>query len=520
MRPSNPKLRARTAVVIGAGVGGLAAALELGARGIDVLVLERASAPGGKMREVEVAGRRMDAGPTVLTLREVFEELFAAAGDSLEARVPLRPARILARHAWRDGSRLDLHADLLGSAEAIGTLAGAAEARRFLRFSARAAEIWATLERSFVAAPRTSALGLARRLAPSGFGALFRIRPFLDLWSALGEHFHNPRLRQLFGRYATYCGSSPFEAPATLMLIAHVERSGVWLPEGGMHRLAAALAALAVRHGARFRYGAEARAIEVSRGRAAAVTLADGERIAADAVIMNGDVAALVTGRLGPASARAVPDTRRAVRSLSALTWNLVAPASGFPLLRHNVFFSSDYAAEFDALFHRSRVPREPTVYVCAQDRGDCDEAERARAERLLCLINAPAVGDSTSFGPAEIERCERQTFGVLASCGLRLPRQEQASVVTTPSDFERLFPATGGALYGRATHGWRAAFARPGSRTRLAGLYLAGGSVHPGPGVPMAAISGRLAAASVIEDFVSIARSSRVAMPGGTSMR
>jgi 1-hydroxycarotenoid 3,4-desaturase len=198
----------------------------------------------------------------------------------------------------------------------------------------------------------------------------------------------------------------------------------------------------------------------------------------------------------------------------------MAAETEGFPLLRHNVFFSADYAAEFTDIFRHARLPAAPTVYVCAQDRGDRDGPGPGRPERLLCLVNAPAAGDSRPFAPQEIEPCAERAFSLLERCGLLVHRRHENTKVTTPAGFERLFPATGGALYGKASHGWRASFERPGVRSRVPGLYLAGGSTHPGPGVPMAALAGRAAAASLLSDLASTSRWSRTATPGGTSTR
>jgi 1-hydroxycarotenoid 3,4-desaturase len=507
-------------IVVGAGIGGLSAAVDLTARGLDVCVVERSSDPGGKMREVNVAGHPVDSGPTVLTLREVFDGLFEHAGESLDEQVRLLPARVLARHAWAEGGRLDLYADIERSARAIGELAGLAEGDRYLAFCRRARGIFETLDRTFIRAPLPNPVSLSWRVGLHRPGALWGIQPFRTLWGLLGEHFRDPRLRQLFGRYATYCGSSPFAAPATLALVAHVEQAGVWFVEGGMHRLAVALAALAARRGAEIRYGTAVTELLVQHGRIAGVALSDGSRLAADAVVLNADSAALAAGLMGAACARAVPPPRRRDRSLSAVTWSMHATARGFPLLRHTVFFSSDYPDEFDAVFRRRELPLEPTVYVCAQDRGDEDTAAAGGAERLMCLVNAPPVGDAGRPNDVELDRCEERTFSLLERCGLSIGRHPGATVRTGPADFDRLFPATGGALYGRASHGWRSAFARPGSRSRVPGLYLAGGSIHPGPGVPMAAVSGRLAAASLAEDLASTSRSRMAAMPGGTSTR
>lgn len=513
-------MRGQTRVaVVGAGIGGLVAAIELATQGTDVIVLERGSAPGGKMRAIEIDGQRIDAGPTVFTMRWVFEEIFACAGAALAERVTLLPAEILARHAWSEDERLDLFADQERSAEAIGDFAGAAEAKRYREFCERARATYATLERPFIRSAEPTPLSLTLGAGLRGLSDLWRISPFTTLWGALGTYFHDPRLRQLFGRYATYCGSSPFAAPATLMLIAHVEQSGVWLIEGGMHRLATALADLAAERGARFRYGSEVARVLVDGQGVAGVELDSGERVETKAVIVNADVGAISSGRFGATIACVVPPSPLATRSLSAVTWALLAKTDGFPLTRHNVFFSDDYAAEFNAIFRGRQLPQNPTVYVCVQDRAASEGPAPRGPERLFCLVNAPPIGDSRAFSQEEIKRCEERAFGQLKRCGLSLAVDRRQMVVTTPMDFARLYPATGGALYGQASHGWAASFTRPRARTRIPGLYLAGGSTHPGPGVPMAALSGRLAAASLLSDLASRAPSRKTVMSGGTSM-
>jgi 1-hydroxycarotenoid 3,4-desaturase len=487
--------------VIGGGAGGLAAAIDLARAGASVTILERAPTVGGKIRQCHVAAAGIDAGPTVLTMRWVFDALFDDAGDSLASHLTLHPADILARHAWSETESLDLFADPARSADAIAAFAGPREADGFRAFCQRAQRVYRTLEGPFIRAPRPTAFSLA---TGSGLAEMRGISPFSTLWKALGEHFHDPRLRQLFGRYATYSGSSPFQSPATLMLIAHVEQQGVWLVQGGMVRLAQALAGLATRQGAVVRVNTPVTEITVSGGRATGAVLQGGERLAADAVVCNADCAALATGAFGRAVVGATPKPRPDQRSLSAVTWALSARTEGFVLSRHNVFFSRHYKAEFDDIFRRGHLPAEPTVYVCAQDRDEPGRQPDGLAERLLVLVNAPPIGDRRHFTQPEIEQCAMRTFSLLQRCGLTVHRQTEAQAVTTPAGFNTLFPATGGALYGQAVHGSMAAFRRPGSRSAIPNLYLAGGSVHPGPGVPMAVLSGRLAAASLLQDLTS----------------
>ncbi|MBS0278783.1 MAG: phytoene desaturase [Proteobacteria bacterium] len=501
-------------VVIGAGIGGLACAIDLASQGMAVTVIEKAEKAGGKMREADIAGRRIDSGPTVFTMRWVFEDLFARAGASFEDYVSLSPLATLARHAWSENERFDLFADVKRAAEAVSEFSSPAEAKRFLAFCDEARTIYRTLKEPFLSSPRPNPISLTARIGLDRPAALFGIRPFETMWRALSKHFHDPRLRQLFGRYATYNGSSPFLAPATLMLIAHVEQDGVWTVDGGMQRLAEALEKLAREKGVAFRFGEDVQRIFAANNRVSGVVLASGERIEADSVVVNADAAALEDGLFGKDVAHATKAIRAKDRALSAITWAAVAKTQGFPLLHHNVFFSNDYAAEFEDIFKRARLPVAPTVYVCAQDRSD--GAVQPDKDRLFLLVNAPAIGDHKQFSSEDIASCRTRMFERLQRCGLTVT--PDAIAATTPTDFHRMFPATGGALYGRASHGWMASFQRPGSATRIAGLYLAGGSTHPGAGVPMAALSGHLAATRLVSDRASMRRFRRAAISGGIS--
>ncbi len=507
-------------VIIGAGVGGLVAALTLASRGRPVTVVERSERAGGKLAEVAVGNARIDCGPTVFTMRRVFEDVFADAGEDLSAYVTMRPAGILARHAWSERERLDLFADHARSVEAIGEFAGAAEARRYQAFCAEATRIYRTLDKPFIQQPEPSFPGMIKRIGWGKANDLLRLNPYVSLWKALGKYFHDERLRQLFGRYATYCGSSPFRAPATLMLIAHVELDGVWMIEGGMARLAEALKTAAERHGAEFRFSEEVEEIIVARGRAAGVALASGERLQAGRVVANADSGALARGAFGRDVSSAAPRVPVTRRSLSAITWSMLAQTDGFPLVRHNVFFSRNYKAEFEDIFGRARPPAEPTAYVCAQDRDDNACMNGHGGERLFCIINGPPIGDRHTMSKEEIDQCKERTFSLLGRCGLSVRSEPEAIAVSTPADFENRFPGTGGAIYGAVSHGWRASFNRPGCRTRIPGLYLAGGSVHPGPGVPMVAMSGRMAANCILVDSDSTGRSRPAVTPGGISTR
>ena len=497
----NRQLRAPRAIVIGAGIGGLAAAIDLARTGADVTIVERAHQPGGKMREIDVQGHRIDSGPTVLTMPWVFEALFADCGTSLSDHVELQRAEILARHAWPGGGQLDLFGDRERSADAIAEFAGPGHADGFNAFCERAARIYQTLDIAFIRHPQPDLRSLITASGLRGLVDLWRLKPFRSLWNELGRYFTDPRLRSLFARYSTYCGASPLRAPATLMLIAHVEQCGVWRVAGGMQRLADAMASEVMRQGGEIRYGSAVHEIGMRAGRAVGVRMANDEWLPAEAVIANVDAAGIHNGELGPAVASAVPRMADGRRSLSAVTWSLVAETTGFELDHHNVFFPEDYPREFEEIFAQNRLPTRPAVYVCAQDKyGNAGFGDAH--QRLFMIANAPANGDRGGDHDADTAALQAAVFGLLEDCGVGITTVPEKSIITTPVEFEARFPGTGGALYGSPPHGWRASFARPSARSRIPGLYLAGASAHPGPGVPMVALGGRHAARAVAGDL------------------
>ena len=502
-------------VVIGAGIAGLAAAARLAHAGATVEVLERHAHPGGKLRTIPTAAGPADAGPTVLTMRPVFEALFNSLDEHLEDHLTLCRQDILARHFWPDGSRLDLFADESRSAEAVMQFAGSRAATQFRGFCARARKLFEAFDAPMMqaAAPSVATLAGSVLRAP---GVLRAMAPLSTLALSLARQFDDARLAQLFGRYATYVGGSPWQSPALLALIWQAEASGVWVIEGGMHRLAEALSRIAQSSGASVQMNAHVARIEAPDGRIRAVLLSDGTRISTDSVLFNGDPRALATGALGADVSHVAPQTLRAQRSLSAQVWTFAAAPHGIDLAHHNVFFAADPKAEFDDL-RASRVPRDPTLYVCAQDRGL--PSPHAPLERFEIILNAPPVA-GLSHPAEEVAPCLTRTFQTLRSFGLTFDTLPEANNLTTPARFERLFPATCGALYGQSPHGMTAALRRPRTRTAVRGLYLAGGGVHPGPGVPMATLSGRHAAEAILSDRISTSPSPRTDTPGGISTR
>jgi 1-hydroxycarotenoid 3,4-desaturase len=498
-------------LIIGAGIGGLAAGVRLAASGRRVEILERHDWAGGKMRTLPSSTGPVDAGPTVLTLRGVFDDLFACAGTRLADHVTLQPLPLLARHFWTDGTRLDLCAEADANRAAITAAFGSDAGTDFARFERETRALFRAFEAPVMRAPAPSFL----RSAQAALRAP-RLSPWLvpgrTLDAMLRARFREPRLQQLFGRYATYVGGNPLRAPAVLGLIWQAEGAGVWAVRGGMAALARALVKVFEGLGGQIHYGAEVSEILTEKGAVRGVRLADGVDLPCAQIVHNGDPAAL--GHMLPKPPLGSRQTQP--RSLSAQVWTLAAqvgvdrigPAD---LAYHNVFFGDDPEQEFGPLA-RGQMPTSPTIYICAQDRATtCPTG----LERFQFILNAPAL--SAKPQPKDAP-CPLHPFDRLAQFGLTLTPRAAATThtLTRPQDFAGLFPHSQGALYGLSPDGPMATFQRPVTQTKIKGLYLAGGGVHPGAGVPMAALSGQHAATALLSDPISVSMSRRTAMPGG----
>lgn len=488
----------RHVVVLGAGVGGLAAAIELARRGFAVSVLESQDRPGGKAGREIAHGVEFDTGPSLLTLPRVFEEIFSAAGSSFADHIELIAPSPAFRYVYADGLVLDIHIDLAETFESVDKTLGR-EAREDLEaFMAHSARIWAAAAPNFVFGPAPSLTSMLA-LGPRAFGALRDIDAFSTMWGAIERRVRSPHLRYLLARYATYNGSDVHQAPGTLNCIAHVELAlGGFGVRGGMFRLVEAMVELGRSLGVELLLETPVSRIEVEAGRVSGVLLGDGRRLAADAVVSNGDVGALEM-LLAP---QPVPASSRGGRVASMSATNLVLAAARPAAERaaHTVVFPDFYEREFEDIFIHERPPRCPAIYLCAQDQAHARLGWPDGRMPLFVMLNAPAEPAQSG----QTHQYERFADDALARTNaLGLTRDSDSRVwFREPRMLAETYPGSRGALYGAASNGKLAAFQRPANRVPgLPGLYLAGGSAHPGGGLPLCAASGRLAARAIEED-------------------
>ncbi len=485
-------------VIIGAGIGGLSTAIRLAAAGRKVLVLEQNDSVGGKMGEIRRDGFRWDTGPSVITMRHVLEELFAVAGRRLEDYLTLLPVEPLTRYFYPDGVVLDATRDLARMVAQIAAL-DERDVEGYLAYLAYAARLHRLTGPVFIYDEPPSWRSFTR-VPPAD---ALRVDAWRSMDTAIRSFVHSPHLRQLLGRFATYVGGSPYQAPATLNVIAHVELTGgVWYPQGGIYAIAQALARLAGELGVEIRTGCPVQQIVLNGNSVQGVLLADGAIEPAETIVANVDVATVYQNLLPPniATPRRLARLTRVEPSGSGFILLLGVTSEHSQLAHHNIFFSSDYRCEFDDIFRRGVPPADPTIYVAITAKSDPTHAP-AGCENWFVLVNTPAL-DTRFDWLAQAAAYRDHVLTRLANLGLDIRSRIQTEQILTPLDLARLTGAWRGALYGASSNHPFTAFRRPHNRTTDArGLYFVGGTTHPGGGVPMVMLSGKVVAGMIEQD-------------------
>lgn len=482
-------------VVIGAGVGGLSAALTLSARGVPVTVLELGARPGGKMGCEVVEGVTFDTGPSLLTMPYVLRALLASSGHDFDEHLTLRRLDPAFHYVYPDGVELMVHHRLEDTLSSVRETLGAAAADELSAFVRYAGRIWAASAPSFVFGDAPS-LGAVMAMGPSAWLSLRHIDAMRTMWQAICARVRSPHLRTLLARYATYNGSDVRRAPATLNCIVHVELvEGGYGVEGGMHRVAEVLRDLCEAQGVRFEWQTAAERLRLDGRRVVGVETRDGRLLGARAVVSNVDSRHL-TRSLLPSSGRAA---ERPAASMSA--WNAVIRAGGRPKAPHTVFFPERYEEEFIDIFDRRRTPQTPTLYLCDQSQAHGRSGWSDGTSPLFVMLNAPALSHDEALA-LDWSDTRAEVMGALRRRGVI---QAADSIVweRSPWSLSQRFPGSLGSLYGAASNSMWSAFKRPPNRwSGLDGLYLASGSAHPGGGVPLCLLSGMAASRALVEDL------------------
>jgi len=482
--------------VVGAGMAGMAVAARLAAKGHSVQVWEQWTGPGGKNAGFERDGFRFDLGPSTLTLPAVYRDLFLKTGRSLEDCVDLQEVDPAFGYHFADGSSVTLPGAGVGAcASALQDAFGGDTGYEWRGLLRRAGEIWAltrqdVLGRSLEGYRDLLPLAASRR-------SLLTVAPWQTLRGLGRRTLQDPRARMILDRYATYTGSDPRRCPAALATIPFVEQTfGVWHIGGGLNALAAALYQRCIDLGVGFHFGVRVTRI-LTEDRGATGIEVEGARIAADVVVADADTRT-VYGQL-------VEDRR--TQTARQRLGRMQPSFSGFVLLlalsgttpgirHHNVWFPQDYDAEFDTLFSKAPAPvADPAIYACVPD----DPAMRPQGcEAWFVLVNAPAHAaaglDWDAAGPAYAQHI----LHVLASRGIDLRERLRWLEIRTPADLERTTASPGGSIYGMSSNGRLSTVLRPSNRTAVPGLFLVGGSAHPGGGLPLVGMGAEIVAEEI----------------------
>lgn len=485
-------------LVLGAGIGGLTAAIYAALSGLQVLVLEKNSRVGGKMSEIERGGFRWDTGPSVITMRPVLEQLFQDAGRKLEDYLNLQPVEPLTRYFFSDGTVLDASSNLSKMLPQVAAL-DRQDVEGYLDYLAYVARLHRITGPVFIYDPPPTPASFLR-VSPFDY---FKIDPFRTMQQAIDSYVRSPHLRQLLGRYATYVGADPYQAPATLNVIAHVElNQGVYYPQGGVYKIAAALERLALELGVHISTNTPIERIIIEQKRAAGAVSTEGQRFFAPRIIANVDYGTVQQQLLPDPSYRSTASSRLSENQLSCSGFIMLLGIRGhFPqLAHHNIFFSADYQHEFGQIF-KNQVPADrPTIYLAITSKTDPHHAPEGH-ENWFLLVNTPPRNSNIHWQDyRSIYR--QQVLDQLTRYGLFIEDKIQQEIIITPDDLEAQSGAWRGALYGFSSNARLAAFRRPHNRDpHVQGLFFCGGTTHPGGGVPMVMLSGRNAARMAAAD-------------------
>lgn len=495
--------------VIGAGLGGLAAACTLAARGYPVTLFEQNAWLGGKAAVLEEGGYRFDMGPTILTVPSVLKRLFTEAGKELSDYLELVPLDPQWRCFFEDRTQLDLFADVNRMKQTLDAYTSRPEVGRgyeqFLKVSERLHEIsndvffWKNVG------------GVADTFEPGQMFDLKALQRFLDLrmgrsvGGTVRKFIPDSRVAQMVDHFTQYVGSAPDASPAVLCSIAHMQTDeGVWYPMGGTGAVPAALRRLALELGVEIREQTPVRRILVEGHRAVGVETDSGETVRLAAVVSNSDCVRAHQELLDDAARERFMRRRKYEPACSGVVLYLGLKRRYEQLLHHNFVFSADPHAEFDAIYRQGIPAPDPTCYVCAPSVSEPAVAPDG-GEALYVLVHTPYLRPGQNWNDL-LPGYRRVILDKLArTAGLEdLESQIVVERTLTPADIERRYRALNGAIYGLASHGRFFGAFKPANRhTEIRGLYFAGGSVHPGPGMPMVMMSGWIAADTLDRDRV-----------------